>query len=103
MEEVQKAGNARRLFQLIRAPGPRKPPVSETFNDKTGVIILNKGDCLDRWAEYDEQQLSWPPAATHLEPTVHVEQRTVNIEPSTPQRFMTASATDLLVRSRIAQ
>ncbi|KER24958.1 hypothetical protein T265_07467 [Opisthorchis viverrini] len=26
MEEAQKAGNARRLFQLIRVTGPRKPP-----------------------------------------------------------------------------
>ncbi|GAA53500.1 craniofacial development protein 2 [Clonorchis sinensis] len=29
MEEAQKSGNTRRLFQLIRATGPRKPPVSE--------------------------------------------------------------------------
>ncbi|KER27314.1 hypothetical protein T265_05637 [Opisthorchis viverrini] len=28
MEEAQKAGNTRRLFQLIRATGPRKPPPS---------------------------------------------------------------------------
>ncbi|KER19681.1 hypothetical protein T265_11609 [Opisthorchis viverrini] len=26
MEEAQKAGNARRVFQLIRATNPRKPP-----------------------------------------------------------------------------
>ncbi|GAA48236.1 ATP-binding cassette transporter, partial [Clonorchis sinensis] len=52
MEEAQKAGNARRLFQLIRATGPRKPSVSETINDRNGVTILIKEERLDRWAEY---------------------------------------------------
>ncbi|GAA54801.1 E3 ubiquitin-protein ligase KCMF1, partial [Clonorchis sinensis] len=42
MEEDQKSGNARRLFQLIRATGPRKPPVSETIKDRNGVTISNK-------------------------------------------------------------
>ncbi|GAA54203.1 vacuolar protein sorting-associated protein 54, partial [Clonorchis sinensis] len=69
MEEAQKSGNALRLFQLIRATGPRKPPVSETIKDRNGVTISNKEERLDRWAEYFEQQLSWPPAGAHLEPT----------------------------------
>ncbi|GAA56871.1 translin-associated factor X-interacting protein 1 [Clonorchis sinensis] len=38
MEEAQKAGNARRLFQLIRATGPQKPPVSETIKDRNEVF-----------------------------------------------------------------
>ncbi|GAA51207.1 protein bicaudal C homolog 1 [Clonorchis sinensis] len=83
MEEAQKAGNARRLFQLIRATGPRKPPVNETVKDRKGKTILNKEERLDRWAEYFEQQLSWPPAAPHLERTVEVEPWTLNVEPPT--------------------
>ncbi|GAA52368.1 ATP-binding cassette transporter [Clonorchis sinensis] len=65
MEKAQKAGNARRLFQLIRATGIGKPPVSETIKDRNGVTISNKEERLDRWAEYFEQQLSWQPAGTH--------------------------------------
>ncbi|GAA52101.1 sorting nexin-1 [Clonorchis sinensis] len=42
MEEAHKSGNARRLFQLIRATGPRKPPVSETIKDRNGVTVSNK-------------------------------------------------------------
>ncbi|GAA53681.1 zinc finger protein 341 [Clonorchis sinensis] len=83
MEEAQKSGNARRLFQLIRATGPRKPPVSETIKDRNGVTISNKEERLDRWAEYFEQQLSWPPAGAHLEPTGDVEPWAVNVEPPT--------------------
>ncbi|GAA49414.1 Rho GTPase-activating protein 39, partial [Clonorchis sinensis] len=83
MEEAQKSGNARRLFQLIRATGPQKPPVSETIKDRNGVTISNKEERLDRWAEYFEQQLSWLPAGAHLEPTGDVEPWTVNVEPPT--------------------
>ncbi|KER26372.1 hypothetical protein T265_06356 [Opisthorchis viverrini] len=83
MEEAQKAGNARRLFQLIRATGPRKPPVSESIKHQNGTTISNKEERLDRWAEYSEQQMSWPPAGTHLQPTGEVEPWTVNVEPPT--------------------
>ncbi|KER32388.1 hypothetical protein T265_01611 [Opisthorchis viverrini] len=79
MEEAQKAGNARRLFQWIRANSPRKPPVSETIKHKNGTTISNKEERLDRWAEYFEQQLSWPPADAHLQ----VEPWTVNVKPPT--------------------
>ncbi|KER28898.1 LOW QUALITY PROTEIN: hypothetical protein T265_13493, partial [Opisthorchis viverrini] len=48
MEEAQKAGNARRLFQLIRATGPRKPPVSESIKHQNGTTISNKEERLDR-------------------------------------------------------
>ncbi|GAA54902.1 ATP-binding cassette transporter, partial [Clonorchis sinensis] len=51
MEEAQKAGNTRRLFQLIRATGTRKPFVSENIKDRNGVTISNKEERLDRWAE----------------------------------------------------
>ncbi|GAA50855.1 histone-lysine N-methyltransferase MLL3 [Clonorchis sinensis] len=37
LEEALKASNARRLFQLILATGPRKSPVSETIKDLKGV------------------------------------------------------------------
>ncbi|GAA56659.1 ATP-binding cassette transporter [Clonorchis sinensis] len=47
MEEAHKSGNARKLFQLIRATGPRKPPVSETIKDRNGVTISNKEERLD--------------------------------------------------------
>ncbi|GAA51828.1 hypothetical protein CLF_106846 [Clonorchis sinensis] len=69
-------------IQLIRAIGPRRQPVSETIKDRKGVTTLNK-ERLDRWAEYFEQQLLWPPAATHLELTVDVEPWTVKMELST--------------------
>ncbi|GAA52829.1 polyprotein, partial [Clonorchis sinensis] len=48
MEEAQKAANARRLFQLICATGPRKPPVSETIIDRNGTTISNREERLDR-------------------------------------------------------
>ncbi|KER30012.1 hypothetical protein T265_03491 [Opisthorchis viverrini] len=83
MEEARKAGNDRKLFQLIRATRPRKPPVSETMKRQNGTTISNKKERPDRWAEYFKQQLSWPPADTHLQPTGEVESWTVNVEPPT--------------------
>ncbi|GAA57348.1 splicing factor 3B subunit 3, partial [Clonorchis sinensis] len=44
VEEAQKASNARRFFQLIRATGPRKVPVSETIKDWKGLTSLSKGE-----------------------------------------------------------
>ncbi|GAA51072.1 peptidyl-prolyl cis-trans isomerase D [Clonorchis sinensis] len=79
MEEAQKAGNARGVFQLICATSPRKPPVNETIKDQKGRTLDRER--LDLWAEYFEQQLSWPPTATCLEPTFDVEPLTVNVEP----------------------
>ncbi|GAA54238.1 ATP-binding cassette transporter [Clonorchis sinensis] len=58
MEAAQKAGNIRRLFQLFRSSGPRRPPASETIKHQNGTTISNKEERLDRWAEYFEQQLS---------------------------------------------
>ncbi|GAA52780.1 ATP-binding cassette transporter, partial [Clonorchis sinensis] len=79
----QKARNARRSLQLIRTTGPGNPSVSETIKDRNGMAILNKEERLDRWAEYFEQQLSWPPVATRLELKGDVELWTVNVEPPT--------------------
>ncbi|GAA47785.1 ATP-binding cassette transporter [Clonorchis sinensis] len=73
MEEAPKAGNARRLFQLIRATGPRKPTLGETIKGRNETNISNKEERPDRWAEYFERQLSLPLSGTHLEPTVEVE------------------------------
>ncbi|GAA51452.1 ATP-binding cassette transporter [Clonorchis sinensis] len=70
MEETQKDGNARRLFQLIRVIGPWRLLVSGATKDQSGAIILNK-ERYDRWAEYSEQ-FSWPPVATRLEPKAEV-------------------------------
>ncbi|KER27673.1 LOW QUALITY PROTEIN: hypothetical protein T265_13747, partial [Opisthorchis viverrini] len=72
MEGAQKAGNARRLFQLIRATGPRKPPVSESIKHQNGTTISNMEERLDRWAEYLEQLMScWLPPALICSPQRH--------------------------------
>ncbi|GAA55380.1 PIH1 domain-containing protein 1, partial [Clonorchis sinensis] len=67
MEDAKNAGNVRRLFHLIRSTGPRKPLVSETIRDQNGSLICNKAERLDRWAQYFEQQFSWPPATSNQE------------------------------------
>ncbi|GAA56396.1 hypothetical protein CLF_110807 [Clonorchis sinensis] len=67
MEDAKNAGNVRRLFHLIRSTGPRKPLVSETIRDQNGSLICNKAERLDRWAQYFEQQFSWPPATSNPE------------------------------------
>jgi hypothetical protein len=81
MEEAKNAGNVRRLFQLIRATGPRKPMVSETIKNHNGSLISNKSERLDRWAEHFEQQFNWPPAVFHPECRSVTETWSVNIEP----------------------
>ncbi|GAA56762.1 AP2-associated kinase [Clonorchis sinensis] len=67
MEDAKNAGNVRRLFHLIRSTGPRKPLVSETIRDQNGSLICNKAERLPRWAQYFEQQFSWPPATSNPE------------------------------------
>ncbi|GAA49395.1 hypothetical protein CLF_103004 [Clonorchis sinensis] len=57
------------LALTLDSLGIEEPLVSETIRDRKGVTISNKEERLDRWAEYFEQQLSWTPAGTHLEPT----------------------------------
>ncbi|GAA47265.1 anoctamin-1, partial [Clonorchis sinensis] len=61
IEEPQESGNARKLFQLIRATGPRKPPVSETIKDRNGVTILNKEELRTTIV----MDTSWRPSGTH--------------------------------------
>ena len=63
MEAAQNSGNARKLFQLVRATGPRKATVSETIKNKRGSLIHSKEDRMDRWAEHFSEQFNWPPAA----------------------------------------
>ncbi|KER29920.1 hypothetical protein T265_03512 [Opisthorchis viverrini] len=100
MEEAHKASKARRLFELIRATGPRKPPVSESIKHQNGTTISNKEERLGRWAEYFVQQQSWPPAGTHLEPTNEVEPWTVNVEPPTAsEELMTSQTNEALLAS----
>ncbi|GAA48060.1 trimeric intracellular cation channel type B-A [Clonorchis sinensis] len=70
---------ARRSLELIPESGPWIPPVSETIKHRNGMTILSKEERLEPWAEYFEQQLSWPPASTHLETTVDVEPWKVNV------------------------
>ncbi|GAA54945.1 hypothetical protein CLF_106171 [Clonorchis sinensis] len=69
--------------ESFRTSVPKKPSVSETTKDGNGMTISDKQERLSRWAEYFEQQLSCPPAATHLEPTGDLEPWTVNVEPPT--------------------
>ena len=78
MEAANNAGHVRRLFQLIRAIDPRKPPVSEASNDKQGTIITNKEERLDRWAEYSEEQFKWSPSTVSLD---LLELWAVNLDP----------------------
>ena len=81
MEEAQKAGNARKLFQLIRATGPRKPSVSEVIKNANGSVIFNKEERLDRWAEHFNKQFSCP-SATQLLPVENIhEPWIVNTDP----------------------
>ncbi|KER30701.1 hypothetical protein T265_02938 [Opisthorchis viverrini] len=44
MEDAKNAGNVRKLFQLIRSTGPRKPLVSETIRDQNGSLICSKAE-----------------------------------------------------------
>ncbi|GAA55142.1 ATP-binding cassette transporter [Clonorchis sinensis] len=67
LEDAKNAGNVRRLFHLIRSTGPRKPLVSEIIRDQNGSLMCNKGERLDRWAQYFERQFSWPPATFNPE------------------------------------
>ncbi|GAA50173.1 immunoglobulin-binding protein 1b [Clonorchis sinensis] len=80
MEDAKNAGNVRRLFHLIRSTGPRKPLVSETIRDQNGSLICNKAERLPRWAQYFEQQFSWPPATSNPESWPSTESWTVNME-----------------------
>ncbi|GAA47914.1 ATP-binding cassette transporter [Clonorchis sinensis] len=67
MEEAQKSGNARRVFQLIRATGPRKTPVRETIKDRNGVTISNKEERpMGRILRATiVMATSWHPSGTH--------------------------------------
>ena len=81
MEEAQNSGNARKLFQLIRATGPRKPTVSEIIKNGDGSIIVNKEERMDRWAEHFSEQFNWPPATQLQAAEIPQECWNVNLDP----------------------
>ncbi|KER23792.1 hypothetical protein T265_08413 [Opisthorchis viverrini] len=62
MEEAQKAGNARRLFQLIRAIGPRKTTFSSACSDEKRVVLVEKSENLG----YQTSSSAAHPATTFL-------------------------------------
>ncbi|GAA50699.1 ATP-binding cassette transporter [Clonorchis sinensis] len=98
MEDAKNAGNVRRLFRLIRSTGSRKSFVSETIRDQNGSLICNKAERLDRWAQYFEQQFSWPPATSNPESWPSTESWTVNMEP--PSVSGVSECISLLKRQR---
>ncbi|GAA51721.1 ATP-binding cassette transporter [Clonorchis sinensis] len=51
MEQPQKTGKARRLFQMIRVTNHQKRSMSETVEDQSGATIVNKGH-LDHWTKH---------------------------------------------------
>ena len=83
MEKAHQAGNSRKLFQLIRSTGPRKPGVSEVINNRNGDLITNKEERLDRWAEHFQEQFSWPSTTKGLDFSSGTEPWTVDQEPPT--------------------
>ena len=62
MEEAYKAGNSRKLFQLIRNTGPKGTGVSEVITETDGTTIHDKDRRLCRWAEFFQGQFNWPQA-----------------------------------------
>ncbi|CAH8504827.1 unnamed protein product [Dicrocoelium dendriticum] len=101
MEKAGAVGNYRKLFQLIRTTGPRKPDVSETIRDRAGALIHNKERRMTRWAERLKHQFCWPPAPGPLPTQVmQDEQRTVSLEP--PSESAVRNATTALNRFRAA-
>ncbi|CAH8560679.1 unnamed protein product [Dicrocoelium dendriticum] len=61
METAVLSGNTRRLFQLIRSTGLRKPGVSEVICEVDESPITNQQRRMDRWAEHFHSQFNWPP------------------------------------------
>ena len=80
METANNSGNIRRLFQLIRSTGPRRPTVSETIKDHQGVLISKK-ERLDRRADHFEEQFNWPAAAVSPGAQSMTEPWTVKLDP----------------------
>ena len=81
MEAANNPGNIRRLFQLIRSTGPRRPTVSETIKDHQGILISEKKERLDRWADHFEEQFNWPAAAVSPGAQSTTEPWTVKLDP----------------------
>ena len=73
--------NSRLLFQLIRNTGKLRKPVSETISDKCGNLIHNQAERLERWAEYFQDQFSWPAAQGLIPDEPQQEEWLVNTNP----------------------
>ena len=83
MEAAYNAGNSRRLFQLIRSTAPQKPSVSETIKGRTGIVITNQSERMDRWADHFEQQFGWPSAPSSDDVVGSSVQWDVEVKPPT--------------------
>ena len=64
MEATNNAGNVRKFFQLNRTTGPHKRTVSETNEDRQGMLISNKEKQLDQWVKHFEEQLNTSPESS---------------------------------------
>ncbi|CAH8627991.1 unnamed protein product [Dicrocoelium dendriticum] len=100
MEEAGAVGNYRKLSQLIRITGPRKPGISETIRDSAGALIHNKERRMARWMEHFQDQFGWPPAPGLLPTQVMQDEPwTVSLEP--PSEAEVRNAITALNRFRV--
>ena len=58
LEAAAASSNYRKLFQLIRATGSKKPCLSETICENDRMPITNIHRHLRRWAEFFEGQFN---------------------------------------------
>ena len=66
MESAFSTGNLGKLFSLIRSTGRKPKQVSENIKSSYGGGLYSKEQRLSRWAEYFEEQLSWPEALINV-------------------------------------
>ena len=66
MEHAFSAGNLGKLFSLIRPTGRKPKQVSENIKSRYGKGLYSKEQRLSRWAEYFEEQFSWPETLDNL-------------------------------------
>ena len=89
IEQANAAGNSRKLFQLIRNTGPRKPNVSETIRSSDGTIVHSVEQRLNRWANHFKNQFSWPKALSEFAPITAESEWSVNLDPPTSSEIET--------------
>ena len=83
MEAASNAGNAHRLFQLIRSTGAQNHRVSETIKERDGTLICNRQRRISRWAEHFQEQFNWPRATSVPVSTQQSEPWPVDLQPPT--------------------